>query len=589
MATECVSEPGTVRGLLKRWKRRGGNAAGSGLPLLARVFAARGLTEASACEAFLNPTLRHLHDPSLVPNLDRAAARILAAAKSGEPIVIYGDYDVDGITATAILYHTLKALAPDCTVRSYVPHRQDEGYGLNSEAIAELAAAGAKVIVSVDCGITAAGPAAVAKAAGVDLIITDHHNMPGEGGFPDAFALVHPRLPGSAYPFGELCGAGVAFKLAWRLCTLHCGSQRVSEPLRELLVELLALTSLGVIADIVPLVGENRVIAFHGLRKIKHSKLEGLRALVEASGLGGESVGEEDVGFKLGPRLNACGRMGHAREAVELLTTATGERATAIAEELTRQNDERRRVERQIFEEACELVEREGMHKDDRRAIVLSHADWNPGVVGIVCSRLVERFGRPAILMRDHDGECHGSGRSIDGYSLHAGLEHCAGHLKTFGGHDMAAGLKLDTARMREFVDAFTAHANERITVEELTASVGYDTDAEVEDLSPPVVQQLLKLAPFGRDNPSIRLRIPAARVAGRAQTMGKNNKHLVMQIASTAASTRWLRVVGWNWADRIAEVPPGRVIDVLIAPKLNQWQGTARVEAELIDLRPAG
>jgi single-stranded-DNA-specific exonuclease len=587
MATECVSEPGTVRGLLKRWKRRGAAGAG-GLPLLARVFGARGLADGAACEAFLSPTLRQLHDPSLMPNLDRAAERVLAAAKAGEAIVIYGDYDVDGITATAILYHTLKAVAPECNVRSYVPHRQEEGYGLNSEAITELAGAGARVIVSVDCGITAAGPAAVAKAAGVDLIITDHHNMPGKGGFPEAYALVHPRLPGSEYPFGELCGAGVAFKLAWRVCTLHCGSQRVSEPLRELLVELLALTSLGVIADIVPLVGENRVIAYHGLRRIKHSKIEGLRALVEASGLGGENVGEEDVGFKLGPRLNACGRMGHAREAVELLTTATGGRATEIAEELTRQNEERRRVERQIFEQACQMVEWEGMHRDDRRAIVLSHADWNPGVVGIVCSRLVERFGRPAILMREHDGECHGSGRSIDGYSLHAGLEHCGAYLKSFGGHDMAAGLKLEAGRMREFVEAFVAHANERIAVEELTGSVGYDTEATVEDLTAPVVQQLLKLAPFGRDNPSVRLRIPGARVAGRAQTMGKNNKHLVMQIASSAASMRWLRVVGWNWAERIAEVPPGRLVDVLIAPKLNVWQGNARVEAELIDLRGA-
>jgi single-stranded-DNA-specific exonuclease len=293
----------------------------------------------------------------------------------------------------------------------------------------------------------------------------------------------------------------------------------------------------------------------------------------------------------MGPRLNACGRMGHAREAVELLTTATGSRATAIAEELTKQNDERRRVERQIFEQACEMVEIEGMHRDDRRAIVLAHAAWNPGVVGIVCSRLVERYGRPAILMREHGGECHGSGRSIDGFSLHAGLELCAAHLRSFGGHDMAAGLRLETGRMREFVEAFIAHANERIAVEELTSSVGYDTDATVEDLSTPVVQQLLKLAPFGRDNPSVRLRLPGVRVAGRAQTMGKNNKHLVVQLSGGGAgggSMRWLRVVGWNWADRIAEVPPGRMIDALIAPKLNEWNGTAKVEAELIDLRGA-
>ncbi len=310
------AQGGLIRGLLKRWSRQGPafDQAG-GQPLLGRVLSARKLADPAEAALFLNPTLKHLHDPSKMPNLDRAAERILAAAKAGEAIVIYGDYDVDGITATSILFHTLKALYPEARVSSYVPHRLEEGYGLNTEAVKELAAKGAKVIVSVDCGVTAVEPAVAARAAGVDLVITDHHNLP-TGALPDAFAIIHPRLPGSEYPFGDLCGAGVAFKLAWRLCTMACGSERVSEPLRALLLELLALTSLGVIADIVPLRGENRVIAHAGLRRIKHSKIEGLRALVEASGLAGDNVGEEDVGFRMGPRLNACGRMNHAREAV---------------------------------------------------------------------------------------------------------------------------------------------------------------------------------------------------------------------------------------------------------------------------------
>jgi single-stranded-DNA-specific exonuclease len=573
-----------LRGLFKRWVRR---SAAKGGGLLDRVLAARGLRSGPEAEAFLAPSMRHLHDPSLLPGLDRAAERLLAAAQGGEPIVIYGDYDVDGITATAILYHTLKAVAPGCEVRTYVPHRLEEGYGLNAEAVSELCASGARVIVSVDCGITAVGPAAVAKAAGVDLIITDHHNLPATE-YPDAYACVHPRLPGGSYPFGELCGAGVAYKLAWRLCTMACRSERVTEQLRALLVgDLLAFASLGVIADVVPLVGENRVIAYYGLRRVRGATNEGLRALVKASHLDSQEVSEEDVGFKLGPRLNACGRMGHARDAVELLTTATGARAGQIAAELTRQNDERRRVERAIFEQACEMVEREGMHRDDCRAIVLAHPGWNAGVVGIVCSRLVERYGRPALLMCEHEGLCHGSGRSIEGYSLHAGLEACAEHLTGFGGHDMAAGLRLESARLAAFREAFIGHANERIAPEDLTARVGFDTDAEVGELTVGTVKDLLRLAPFGRDNPPARLRIPAARVAMRPQTMGRLNKHLSMQIADPA-SPRLLRVVGWNWAEHIEHLPVGRVVDVLLSPRINEWQGTARVEAELIDVRPA-
>jgi single-stranded-DNA-specific exonuclease len=587
--------PGTIRGLLKRWRCAAApdphaphNPA---QPLLARVLNGRGLSDPAAAAQFLEPTLKHLHKPSLLPDLDRAAARILAAAKAGEPLVIYGDYDVDGITATAVLYHTLKALAPGAPISTYIPHRLEEGYGLNSDAIAEIAAKGARVIVSVDCGVTATGPASVAKAAGVDLIITDHHNLP-HGPLPDAFAIVHPRVPGSAYPFGELCGAGVAFKLAWRLCTLACGSERVTEALRELLLELLALTSLGVIADVVPLVGENRVIAHAGLRRIKFSKIEGLRALVEASGLSGEKVGEEDVGFRIGPRLNACGRMDHARDAVELLTAATGPRAVEIAEQLTRLNDQRRATEQSILRHACELAEQAGMTMPDRRAIVLAHPDWHAGVVGIVCSRLVERYGRPAILMCDQGGVCHGSGRSIDGFSLHAALHACAPHLTSFGGHDMAAGLKLASDRLGAFTDAFTAEANRAIDPESLTPAIGYDCDARLEELTLPVVQQLERLSPFGQGNPPVRLRLPAVRVAMRPQTMGSGNKHIALQVTggsggSGGSGGRLLRLVAWNWAERIEQLPVGRTIDALIAPRASEWNGGVKVEATLVDMRP--
>ena len=396
-----------MRGITHRWRLRDespdAHTAVRGVePLPARILASRGL-RGEAASRFLDPKLTDLHDPALLPGATRAAERVLHALATREPIVIYGDYDVDGVTASSILFHLCRAIAPDAPVSIYIPHRLDEGYGINAEAIAALADEGARVIVSVDCGVTAIAPAQVAHARSVDLIITDHHNTlaparPGEDPpLPDCYVIVHPRLPGSRYPYPELAGAGVAFKLAWRIATLHSGGERVHPNLRETLLDLLALASLGTIADIVPLVDENRVIARFGLSRLRAMNNEGMRALIDASGLASDKISAEDVGFRLGPRLNACGRLGHAREAAELLTTASGDRAVEIATQLTNLNKERQAAERRIFEQAHTLAEESGMCADERRAIVLAHDDWHPGVVGIVCSRLVERRRRPTI------------------------------------------------------------------------------------------------------------------------------------------------------------------------------------------------
>jgi single-stranded-DNA-specific exonuclease len=574
------------RGFLKAWFPRASNVD-EGAPLLSRVFRARGLTDPAATSAFLEPSLRRLHDPSLIPDLDRAAARLIDAAKGGERIVIYGDYDVDGITATAVLFHTIRQIVPDANVDSYVPHRLDEGYGLNADAIREIVAGGAKVIVSVDCGVTAVEPARVARELGVDLIITDHHNPPATlEDLPPAFAVVHPRRPDSTYPFGELCGAGVAFKLAWRMATMASGASRVSDEMRELLVELLGLVSLGVIADVVPLEDENRVIAWAGLRRVRGSRFEGLNALLEASGLSNDKVDAQDVGFKLAPRLNACGRMGHAREAVELLTVATGARAIEIAENLSRLNDDRRATEKAIFEQAQEMARETGMTGVERRAIVLAHDDWHAGVVGIVCSRLVEAFHRPTILLCRREGMLHGSGRSIDGFSLHGALEKCAPMLTKFGGHDMAAGLTLSADRLQEFVDAFTERANELIAPQDLIGRASYDCAAAPDELSPEVVEQLARLAPFGRCNPSVCLRLNHLRVM-RVELFGATSRHLSLWVTDARRPTsRHLRLIAWNRAAWVEQIPRGAEIEALVAPKINEWNGVKRTEAEVLDLR---
>ncbi len=592
-----------MRGLTHRWlppacSGRAGNAAGTptiaGLsPLAARVLAARniGAPDASGSPGdparFLEPKLTDLHDPSLLPGVDRAAERILRAARDGEPIAIYGDYDVDGVCAAAILFHILRAVAPQARVGTYVPHRIDEGYGLNADALRTLAADGARLIVSVDCGVTAFEPALAARDAGADLIITDHHNLPAEGaGLPDAHTIVHPRLPGGAYPFGELCGAGVAFKLAWRIATMAAETDRVPDAMRRLLLDLLALASLGTIADVVPLLDENRVIARFGLGRLRSTELVGLNALIESAGLADERIDAEHVGFVLGPRLNACGRMGHARDAVEMLTVAEYDRALTIGRELNKLNDQRRATERAIAAQAIELAEQSGMTGEDRRAIVLAAEGWSPGVIGIVCSRLVEKYHRPTLLLQRDNGVCQGSGRSIDGFSLHAALESCADMLDRFGGHDMAAGLAVQTERFAAFADRFIAIANEKLGAAELTPTLRIDCDATLDELDPDSVRQLDRIGPFGRSNPTPSVLVRSVRLAG-AEPLGAHGKHLALRVQ---AERRAMRVVAWNWGDRRSAMRIGEEVEMVVEPKLSTWAtrrgGSPTVEPVLADLR---
>ncbi len=595
-----MGDPTLIRGLTRRWEPRSPAPAAASVPptppppyppraasspLLDRVLAARGLAAADA-DAYLAPSLKAMHDPCLIPDLDKAAQRILNAVRQHEPIVVYGDYDVDGVTASAILVHTLRAIDPATTVRTYIPHRLDEGYGINAEAITQLASEGARVVVSVDCGITAVEPARVARTLGVDLIITDHHNPPASlDELPQAYAVVHPRRPDSTYPFGELCGAGVAYKLAWRLCTLHAGCEKVTPACRETLIEMLGLAALGSIADVVPLMDENRVIVRHGLNQLTRTRLPGLNALIHAARLDSDKVDCDAVGFRLAPRLNAVGRLGHAREALELLTDATGPRALELAASLSQINDERRSVERAIFEQADAMAESAGMMGPDRRAIVLAHPDWHPGVVGIVCSRLVEKYARPAVLMQ-HDpatGVCKGSGRSVDGYNLHAALDACAPLLDRYGGHDMAAGMALQAANLPAFIEALTAHANAHLEPDDLVHRLHYDTIASIAELTTHAVDQIEKLAPFGQGNPRVRLRV-RGRVNGVPDVLGASGNHIALRLAMPGGPT--IRVVAWNWGVHAARIPPGAPVEAVIEPRLSRWNGNTRVEPVLADLR---
>jgi len=557
--------------------------------IVGQVLALRGVTEPAAAERFFNPSLAHLHDPRLMPNCEQAAERIVAALRNDEPIVIYGDYDVDGVTATAILHHTLTTCKPEAKVRRYIPHRIDEGYGLNTESLGKLIDGGARMIVSVDCGITATDAAGAVKQRDADLIITDHHEMLPDRSLPDCFTIVHPRLHEAeesidvAYPFGELCGAGVAYKLCWQICRAWCGSETVPDQFKQLLLNLLPLAALGTVADVVPLVDENRTIVRFGLGAIKHTPFEGLNALIDASRLRDEKIDAYHVGFVLGPKLNACGRMGHAREACKLLTTATGQEATELAAMLETANETRRATERRIAGEAADMVRAAKYDSDDVRAIVLANEGWHPGVIGIVCSRLVEQFGRPVILLSRDNGIAQGSGRSIDGYDLHGALAACADHLTTWGGHAMAAGLKIAGDRVDAFREAMIAHAAQHIKAEQLTPTLTLDGEISLAEFDVAMIDQLDRLAPFGRCNDRPVLLMRDVEIAQPPRAVGAEGRHLVLSVKQGEAYTRGIAWRAGEWATKLAV---GQRLDLAVEPKINEWQGRRKPEIVIEDWR---
>ena len=548
-------------------------------PLAAQVLWNRGIETPEAGRAFLEPKLNDLHDPSLLGGTEAAARRIAAAVADKQRIVIYGDYDVDGMAAVAILHACLTMVGAD--VQYYVPHRLEEGYGVNAEAVRKLISGGARLLITVDCGIGAVGPLAEAAAAGVDVIVTDHHSPPEQ--LPAACAIVHPAVPAGLYPNAHLAGAGVALKLAWAVAREICGNTKVDDEMRNFLLDAMCLAALGTIADVVPLIGENRVIATFGLRGLSGTKHAGLRALLESAGLTGERVDARDVAFVLAPRLNACGRMGHARLAVELLTGEAPDRCEQIAAHLAKQNAERQRVERELAEQAEQMVRDRGQDSADRWAIVLASGDWHGGVIGIVASRLVAKFGRPAILIVvGPDGIGQGSGRSVPGVHLRDALAACGEHLIAFGGHAMAGGLKIEMDRLDAFAEAMNAFAREAFGGRQPATTIQIDAEATIASLGFRTVEQLDKLAPFGQGNrpPVVALRDCQVRT-GPAR-MGRGGQAVSFHLGQGAAS---IRAVGFGMGD-LADLLAGvKHVDVAARPKLNTFRGRTTIELMLKDV----
>lgn len=552
--------------------------------VVARLLVCRGIEDPLAVRSFLDPKLTQLREPAELPGVPAAAERIGRAISARERITVYGDYDVDGMSGTSLLVECLRLLGAEASY--YVPHRVDEGYGLNDEALETIARQGTRLVVTVDCGVTSVSQAETARRLGLDLIITDHHEF--GAGLPEAAAIVHPRLPGTAYPFAGLSGAGVAFKLAWALCQEASGAKKVGEAMRRYLLGAVGLAALGTVADMVPLVDENRVLVQHGLASLKRQPGLGLAALMKLAELDRkQSLDSEDIAFSLAPRLNAAGRLGQAQLGVELLTTRSAERATALAEYLHELNGSRQSLERSIYLAANKLAQQHDVERDS--ALVLGERGWHAGVIGIVAGRLVEKYHRPVVLVA-FDGlgvkPGIGSARSVPGLNVYECLRGCAHHLVSHGGHAAAAGLKIDEAKIDDFRGDFCEQVAGCLTLEQRTAELAIDAEVSFGELTLPVLNQIERLAPFGQHNPRPLLCASGVTLAGPVQRIGGGGRHLAVKLAQHGVVMRAVAFGGGDWADEL-DKQPGPMA-VAFRPVINDFNGYRRVELQLSDWRPA-
>ncbi len=546
---------------------------------LARLLLVRGITDAGHAHTFLRPEFKNLYSPDLLPNMHAATERIVNAIRDGEQIVIFGDYDVDGITGSAMLWHVLNEAG--AKVKIHIPHRVSEGYGLSTKAIEELVDAGAQLIISVDCGGTALEPVAAARARGVDIIVTDHHEL-GET-LPDATVMVHPRMPGSAYPNGDLCGAGVAFKLAWALAQEISGGPKVRDVYRKMLVEFAALVGLGTIADVVPLLGENRILAKYGLAQLPRSGITGIQALIEAAGYSDRKIDGTAVGFGLAPRLNAAGRMDHADMAVELLTSADGQKAKEIAEYLEQQNRDRQSTERKMVEAAKKQIDQQLAAQGELPLVLVVHSEaHHAGVVGIVASRLVDQYHRPAFVLACDEETCHGSARGVPGFAIHEAIEHVRELLISGGGHAMAGGVKFK----REYLDAFREGVNdyaaEVLTPDDLVPKLNIDTELTLREATPEFAGHLAMLEPFGRSNPMPKFLIGNVIISAPPRRVGATGAHLQLQLKQDSAAGR---AIAFKCGDAEPYLPVGSAVDLVVEIKHDEYQGKPRAELMICDM----
>lgn len=554
-------------------------------PVVAQLLIRRGISCPSAAKQFLEAKLTSLRPPEQLPGVERAVARIYEAIHAGDEIVVHGDYDADGMTGTAILYRCLCLLG--AKVSYFLPNRMEEGYGLHVDTVQRLVTAGRKLIVTVDCGIGSLEAADRASQLGVSLIITDHHNFADR--LPKADAIVHPGLPGTSYPFRALCGAGVAFKLAWALCQNQTGSPRVAEHLRDFLIQAVGLAAIGTVADVVPLIDENRVLVRNGLKTLLNSPWFGIRKLKQLAQLDRkQTLAAEDIAFAIAPRLNAAGRLGQAQLGVELLVTEDAERADALASYLQELNASRNKLERSIHLAASKQLKE--IHSiDDDPAFVVNSPGWHPGVIGIVAGKLAEKYHRPVVVIaQDKMGArpAIGSARSPNGVNLHTALGQCRELLVGGGGHAEAAGLQIEDSQLSAFraafMEAVAVQSNRAQPMPELT----FDAEAAFGQLDLATMQHIEQLAPFGLQNTRPLFCALGVQLCGPPKMLGDSGKHLSCQLSQHG---KIMRAVAFGtaeeWMPSLQEHHQ-QAVDLAFRPVINEYNGFHKVELQLVDWR---
>lgn len=522
--------------------------------------------------AYLKKSVSDIVNPTLMLDMDKAVERINTAIENKEKIAVYGDYDVDGITSTALLYEFLLSIGAD--VEYYIPDRKGEGYGINIMAVNKLFKQGIKLMITVDCGITAIGEVEFAKLQGMDVIITDHHTCKDR--LPTAAAaILNPKRSDCEYPFDSLAGVGVAFKLILALAI----SRKMNT--NEVFAAYVDLAALGTIADVVPLLGENRIIVDKGLKAIQNPKRTGLKAIMEVAGVVGKSITASTIAFAIAPRLNAAGRLGTATTAVELILTKDEKRAREIALSLDEENKARQQTEKQIFDDALEIIAADP-NFEKKKVIVLAHEDWHQGVIGIVASRLCDLYYKPCILISHSNGIGKGSGRSIKNFNLFDALTHCEKHLTDFGGHAVAAGLNINISDIEAFTKEINKFADETLTEKDMIPSIDIDCPLSERSVTIENAKLLTKLEPFGMCNEKPVFAIANAQVMNIA-AVGADSKHLRMRLVK---NNYCMDCIGFGMGEYAESISKGDIVNAAFQMDINNYQGNETVQLILKDIK---
>lgn len=547
--------------------------------LAARLLALRGVQGATEAQRFLAKRLADLHPPALLHRMEAAAARLASAISERQTILIHGDYDVDGSTATALLAQFVRACGHHAI--AFIPHRRIDGYGLGEASLLAVQEHRAAVMVTVDCGIADHGWAKrIESETGCAVIITDHH-LP-QGALPECTAVCNPNQPGCSYPDKGLAGVGVAWKLAWATATVLCGGPKVTDRLRAFLTDALALVAVGTVADCAPLNGENRILVSHGLTALARTTNPGLRTLLAHARLEDGPISAGDVGWKLGPLLNASGRLGSAMANIRLLTATDRSEAEAVLAGIVSENEERKRLTQILTDELTATLAADPT-VPARNTVVVAGDGWHQGVVGIVASRLVEQFGKPAVVIAINDGVGKGSLRTIPAVHLGEAIEACRAHLIKGGGHAMAAGLTIEADKVQAFAAAFEQHVAARILPGSLIPRTDYDADVTVDELDQDFFTTLAALGPFGTGNPEPVLHLVGVSFAAKPQLFGRDGNHLRGALTGSRGGLREL--LAWKIKDRFSALSAnGARFNLLVRPEINRWRGEAQHRLVFVD-----